>query len=352
MSRSPACANSTDGAPRGLYSQEIGQIAGRAGRFRRDGAFGVTGDAPDLDPEIVGASRGPCFPGGQAAEWRNASSISRRFQNFMRSLAAPPPDAGSPPVGGGAGRDRRCASSPTDELVVRRTPRPRQSEAAVGSLPDAGLPQDHAGGAHAPDRRPVRASDPGRPAACPRTGCRASSPRSTGPTATSTRCQARLARVRTLAYIANRADWLADPAGWQGRARALEDRLSDTLHQSLMQRFVDRRTSTLLRSLAPARRPDPRRHRRRRRGDGRGPRRRPPHGRPFRAGARRHGAGGPGASRRRRAGGRARGRAPARRTRGRGRRGFCARRGRDGRVARRSPRARSSAGSRSSRACA
>ena len=60
---------------------------------------------------------------------------------------------------------------------------------------------------------------------------------------------ARLARVRTLAYVANRADWLADPQGWQGRARSLEDRLSDTLHQPLMQRFVDRRTSALLRSL-------------------------------------------------------------------------------------------------------
>ena len=59
----------------------------------------------------------------------------------------------------------------------------------------------------------------------------------------------RLARVRTLAYVANRADWLADPQTWQGRARSLEDRLSDTLHQSLMQRFVDRRTSALLRSL-------------------------------------------------------------------------------------------------------
>ena len=59
----------------------------------------------------------------------------------------------------------------------------------------------------------------------------------------------RLARVRTLAYVANRSDWLADPQTWQGRARNLEDRLSDTLHQSLMQRFVDRRTSALLRSL-------------------------------------------------------------------------------------------------------
>src|SRR6202021_473162 len=61
---------------------------------------------------------------------------------------------------------------------------------------------------------------------------------------------ARLARVRTLAYVANRGDWLADPQGWQGRTRALEDRLSDMLHERLMQRFVDRRTSTLMRSLA------------------------------------------------------------------------------------------------------
>ncbi len=56
-------------------------------------------------------------------------------------------------------------------------------------------------------------------------------------------------RVRTLAYVANRADWLADPESWRGRARALEDRLSDTLHEQLMQRFIDRRTSALMRSL-------------------------------------------------------------------------------------------------------
>jgi ATP-dependent RNA helicase SUPV3L1/SUV3 len=60
---------------------------------------------------------------------------------------------------------------------------------------------------------------------------------------------ARLSSVRTLAYVANRPDWLADPAGWQGRTRQLEDRLSDTLHEKLMARFVDRRTSALMRGL-------------------------------------------------------------------------------------------------------
>lgn len=59
----------------------------------------------------------------------------------------------------------------------------------------------------------------------------------------------RLASVRTLAYIANRPDWLRNPAEWQAKSRALEDRLSDRLHEKLMARFIDRRTSVLMRSL-------------------------------------------------------------------------------------------------------
>ncbi|MDT9110875.1 hypothetical protein, partial [Escherichia coli] len=59
----------------------------------------------------------------------------------------------------------------------------------------------------------------------------------------------RLANVRTLAYVANRPDWLRDPPHWQEATRALEDRLSDTLHERLMQRSIDRRTSALMRGL-------------------------------------------------------------------------------------------------------
>ena len=56
--------------------------------------------------------------------------------------------------------------------------------------------------------------------------------------------------MRTLAYVANRPDWLARPGALAGHApAALEDRLSDTLHEKLMARFVDRRTSALMRGL-------------------------------------------------------------------------------------------------------
>src|SRR5688572_26681928 len=59
----------------------------------------------------------------------------------------------------------------------------------------------------------------------------------------------RLAGVRSWAYIAHRADWLADPAKWAERTREVEARLSDALHERLTQRFVDRRTAVLVRDI-------------------------------------------------------------------------------------------------------
>ena len=58
---------------------------------------------------------------------------------------------------------------------------------------------------------------------------------------------ARIAHVRTWTFVSHRPDWLSDSQDWQERARAIEDRLSDALHDRLTQRFVDRRSAVLLR---------------------------------------------------------------------------------------------------------
>ena len=60
----------------------------------------------------------------------------------------------------------------------------------------------------------------------------------------------RIAHIRTWTYISHRPDWLTDPRHWQERARAIEDKLSDALHERLTQRFVDRRSAVLARTLA------------------------------------------------------------------------------------------------------
>ena len=59
----------------------------------------------------------------------------------------------------------------------------------------------------------------------------------------------RIAHIRTWTFVSNRSDWLKDPEHWQGRTRAIEDSLSDALHECLTQRFVDRRTSALMKGM-------------------------------------------------------------------------------------------------------
>ncbi|HEY1454696.1 MAG TPA: helicase-related protein [Roseiarcus sp.] len=233
---------------RSLHAHEIAQIAGRAGRFRKDGAFGLTGDAPDLDPDVVAAVEGHVFPPVMAAEWRNARLDFQSLQGLMRSLATPAP-APALRLAEESQDETTLRQLSTDELIIRRsrdranlmrlwevcqTPDFRKTtqdehSRLIGTMfehltqGDRRLPEDWMHGQFAGLDRIDGDIDT---------------------------LSTRLAQVRTLAYVANRADWLADPASWQGRARSLEDRLSDTLHQSLMQRFVDRRTSALLRSLS------------------------------------------------------------------------------------------------------
>jgi ATP-dependent RNA helicase SUPV3L1/SUV3 len=50
----------------------------------------------------------------------------------------------------------------------------------------------------------------------------------------------RIAAIRTWTYISHRGSWVPDARFWQERTRAVEDRLSDALHERLTQEFVDR----------------------------------------------------------------------------------------------------------------
>jgi len=232
---------------RHLTPQEIGQIAGRAGRFQRDGTFGVTGEAEDMDPDLVLAVEEHRFQPVTAAEWRNPKIDFSSLANLMRGLAKPPGREGL-----------RLAEEALDEMTLKRLAEDpdvaerARDRAALIKLWDV---------CQTPDFRKVATEEHLRLAKgffLHLTSGRHRIPEDwiAGQYAQLDRAEgdidalsARLASVRTLAYVANRPDWLADPAEWQGRTRALEDRLSDTLHEKLMARFVDRRTSALMRGL-------------------------------------------------------------------------------------------------------
>jgi len=76
---------------RWLHAQEIGQIGGRAGRYRTDGTFGVTGDCPEMDADLVSAVENHVFDPVIAAEWRSSRLDFESLPRLARSLAAPPP---------------------------------------------------------------------------------------------------------------------------------------------------------------------------------------------------------------------------------------------------------------------
>jgi len=55
-----------------LMPEELGQIAGRAGRYTENGTFGVTGEAPPLDDMVAQAIMDHKFRPVQKLQWRNS----------------------------------------------------------------------------------------------------------------------------------------------------------------------------------------------------------------------------------------------------------------------------------------
>ena len=59
----------------------------------------------------------------------------------------------------------------------------------------------------------------------------------------------RIANVRTWAYVSNKSNWVENQDYWIERAKHLEDKLSDRLHDELTKTFIDKRASVLAKGL-------------------------------------------------------------------------------------------------------
>jgi ATP-dependent RNA helicase SUPV3L1/SUV3 len=231
---------------RRLNPAEFSQIAGRAGRATRDGTFGTTGRCAPFEPELVNALQNHTFDSVKQLQWRNSVLDFASLGALQASLSLSPTHEAltRAPVA----EDIRVLDHAARDGDVRDMTR---GPAAVERLWDVCQLPDYrkiAPAAHAelvttlfgflmqqgqiPDAwyaAQINQAD-----------------RTDGDIDT---LSARIAQIRTWTFAANRPDWLRDPEHWQGIARAIEDKLSDALHQRLTERFVDRRTSVLMRRL-------------------------------------------------------------------------------------------------------
>jgi ATP-dependent RNA helicase SUPV3L1/SUV3 len=231
---------------RRLNPAEFAQIAGRAGRATRDGTFGTTGRCAPFDAELVHALESHAFEPVKVLQWRNCELDFSSLGALSASLAATPTAPG-------------LTRAPTAEdiLVLEHAARDEEvralasGRAAIERLWDVCQIPDYrkiSPATHAELAvtlygfllREGRISDDWFARQIEQAD------RTDGDIDT---LSTRIAHIRTWTFAANRPDWLSDPDHWQGVTRAIEDRLSDALHERLAERFVDRRTSVLMRRL-------------------------------------------------------------------------------------------------------
>ena len=243
--------NKFDGrAPRPLAPAEIAQIAGRAGRHMNDGTFGTTADLGPLDPALVTAVEEHHFDPLPHLYWRNRRLDFGSPAALLRSLEARPEQRG---------------------LVAMREADDHRALRALARLPDIAARASNPAQVRLlwevcqiPDFRKVMSDTHARllaqlyrhlasaVARLPADWVADQMTRLDRNDGDIDTLMTRIAHIRTWTYISHRPDWVAGAAQWQERARAIEDRLSDALHDRITQRFVDRRSAVLVRQRAGA----------------------------------------------------------------------------------------------------
>jgi len=230
-----------------LRTDELAQIAGRAGRHMSDGGFGTTAEVGPLDGELVEAIENHRFDPVRVINWRNSDLDFRSLQALLSSLNARPAHVALQQAR--EGEDHIALQNLADRRDVAEAARSTQRVRLlweVCQIPDfrKTMSEEHA---TLLAQVFTHLTSPGE--RLPEDWVESHVKRLERYDGDIDTLMARIAHTRTWTYISHRAGWLDRAQHWQERAAAVEERLSDALHQRLTQRFVDRRTALLVKRL-------------------------------------------------------------------------------------------------------
>lgn len=222
---------------RGLQLGELAQIAGRAGRYQSDGAFGTLSPRPALASEVAAAIEEHNLGSQRSAYFRNHDLDFTDADALQRSLKRAPQIAGL-----------HLLPEATDERVLtlllsRKKIRERATSEArirllwdVCQIPDYRklLVEEHAHligeiftellergklEHHYLERKILRLRQHSGDIEA---------------------IMGRIASIRIWAYVTCRASWVEGQA-WHAHTREIDDALSDELHRALVERFVSKK---------------------------------------------------------------------------------------------------------------
>ena len=232
---------------RKLSLSEIGQIAGRAGRYLNDGSFGITGDCKEITAEDVELIEGHKFEEIRTLFWRNSNLNFNNPQSLIKSLE-------EKPQMGWLRKIHECE----DEKALKYFLKDKNlinldfDKKLLGLLWECCQIPDFVKKTYGNHYEVI-----GNVFKYLSTGkhqitdefMRLQLIKLDKLEGNVDSLSNRIANVRTWSYVSNKNNWTENQEYWIEKTKHLEDRLSDRLHEELTKTFIDKRASVLARGL-------------------------------------------------------------------------------------------------------
>ena len=232
---------------RKLNLSEIGQIAGRAGRYMNDGSFGVTGEVQSINPDDIELIENHKFEDINSIYWRNSDLNFTNSKELIRSLEDKPGKNWLRRIG-------ECEDEKVLKFIINNQKEILIKDDAATlkllweccQIPDF-VKKSY--GKHLEIVKTVFIFLSQNKQKIPNTYFKEQLKPLDKLEGNVDSLSNRIANVRTWSYVANKSNWVENSDYWIERTKYIEDILSDRLHEELTKTFIDRRASVLAKGL-------------------------------------------------------------------------------------------------------
>ncbi len=232
---------------RRLNLSEMGQIAGRAGRYMNDGSFGITGQCREISPEEVELLENHKFEEINFLFWRNSNLNFSSPSLLIKSLDEKPDNDWLRKI-------YECEDEKALKFFLRdknfKNSKFNQEKLKLlwecCQIPDF-VKKTY--GNHYEVIGNVFKYLNSKKAKITNDYMRIQLMKLDKLEGNVDSLSNRIANVRTWSYVSNKNNWVENRDYWIEKTKLLEDRLSDRLHEELTKTFIDKRASILARGL-------------------------------------------------------------------------------------------------------
>ena len=232
---------------RRLNLSEIGQIAGRAGRYLNDGNFGITGDCKEINAEEVELLENHKFKKIRTLFWRNSNLNFNNATSLIKSLDEKPNEDWLK-------RIHECEDEKLLKYFLKNSSAHKitDNEEVLSLLWECCQIPDFVKktyGHHLEVVSKIFGFLNGKEKKVTNTYMKQQLSVLNKLEGNVDSLSNRIANVRTWSYVSNKVNWVENQDYWVERTKLLEDKLSDRLHEELTKSFIDKRASILARGL-------------------------------------------------------------------------------------------------------